>query len=150
MLDDILAAYDWFDHPDGPYKYVETHRDGHRTSGLWLFLPGSFSSFHKVCNNDELWLIHVGRVLIHVLDPDGTHHVLPLGTDLAVGERPVIAVPTGYWQAAEIPDGIPFAFGTNICAPAFAYEEFAIAQRGDLLREYPHHSDLIRRLTRDE
>ena len=33
---------------------------------------------------------------------------------------------------------------------ADAYEEFAIAQRGDLLREYPHHSDLIRRLTRDE
>jgi hypothetical protein len=38
MIDDILAAYDWFDHPDGP-KFVETHRDEHRTSGHWLFPP---------------------------------------------------------------------------------------------------------------
>ena len=68
-------------------------------------------------NNEELWLIHLGRVLVHVLDPDGAHHVLRLGADLAAGERPVVTVPVNYWQAAEIPEGTPFAFGTNICAP---------------------------------
>jgi len=150
MIEDILAAYDWFDHPDGPYKFVETHRDAHRSSGHWLFLPGAFSSFHKVRNNEELWLIHLGRVLVHVLDPDGAHHVLRLGTDLAAGERPVVAVPANYWQAAEIPEGTPFAFGTNVCAPAFSYEEFAIARREDLLRDFPDHADVIIRLTRDD
>jgi len=149
VIDDILAAYDWFDHPDGPYKFVETHRDAHLSSGHWLFLPGAFSSFHKVSNNEELWLIHFGRVLVHVLDPDGAHHVLRLGTDLAAGERPVVAVPVNYWQAAEIPEGTPFAFGTNVCAPAFSWEEFAIARREDLLRDFPQHADLIIRLTRD-
>jgi len=149
MIDDILAAYDWFDHPDGP-KYVEAHSDAHRNSGHWLFLPGVFSSFHKVGNNEEFWLIHLGRVLVHVLDPDGTHHVLRLGTDLAAGERPVVTVPVNYWQAAEIPEGTPFAFGTNVCAPAFSYEEFAIARREDLLRDFPDHAALIMRLTRDD
>jgi predicted cupin superfamily sugar epimerase len=150
MIAELLAAYDWFQHPDGPYFFVETHRDVHRTSGHWLFLPGGFSSFHKVTNNEELWLIHVGRVLVHVLDPDGVHHVLCLGTDLAAGERPVVVVPVDHWQAAEIPDGTPFAFGTNVCAPPFSYEEFAIAGREELLRDFPEHVDLIKRLTRGE
>ncbi|MBU0703029.1 MAG: cupin domain-containing protein [Chloroflexi bacterium] len=149
MIDEILAAYDWFDHPDGP-KFVETHRDAHCSSGHWLFLPGVFSSFHKVRNNEELWLIHLGRVLVHVLNPDGAHRVLRLGTDLAAGERPVVTVPINYWQAAEIPEGTLFAFGTNVCAPAFSYEEFAIAHREDLLRDFPDHADLITRLTRDD
>ena len=149
MIDELLAAYDWFDHPDG-CRFVDTHRDAHRTCGHWLYLPGAFSSFHKVCDSEELWLIHAGRVLVHVLDPGGAHHVLRLGSDLASGERPVVAVPVGYWQATEIPDGTPFAFGSNVCAPPFSYEEFAMARREDLLRDYPDHAHLIERLTRDE
>ena len=149
MIDEILAAYDWFDHPEG-VKYAISYGDEHRNTGHFLLLPGIISAFHKVRNNEELWLIHLGRVLVHVLDPDGTHHVLPLGTDLAAGEQPVVTVPVNYWQAAEIPEGTPFAFGTNVCAPAFSYEEFAIAHREDLLREFPDHADLIIRLTRDD
>ena len=149
MIDDILAAYEWFDHPEG-LRYVETHRDAYRTSGHWLFLPGDISAFHKVSNNEEFWLIHLGRVLVHVLDPDGAHHVLRLGSDLAAGEQPVVTVPENCWQAAEIPEGTAFAFGTNICAPAFSYEEWVLARREDLLREFPDHEDLIIRLTRDD
>lgn len=149
MIEELLAAYDWFDHPDGPYKFVETHRDAYRTSGHWLFFPGAFSSFHKVCNNEELWLIHAGRLLVHVLNPDGTHTVLRLGSDFAAGERAVVSVPANAWQAVEIPEGIPFAFGSNVCAPPFAYEEFAIASREELLREFPDHAELILRLTRE-
>jgi hypothetical protein len=147
ILDDILAGYEWFDHPDGP-KFVETHRDEFRTSGHWLFLPGDFSSFHKVNNNAELWLVHMGRLLVHVLDPDGSHQILRLGTDFAAGEQPVVSVPAGYWQAAEILAGVPFAFGSNVCAPPFSFENFNMASREDLQRDFPKHADLIMRLTR--
>ena len=147
ILDDILAAYAWFDHPDGP-KFVETHRDEFRTSGHWLFLPGAFSSFHKVNNNAELWLIHLGRLRMHVLEPGGSHRILRLGMDFAAGERPVVTVPAGYWQAAEIPAGVPFAFGSNVCAPPFSFEKFQIASREQLLWDFPRHKNLIMRLTR--
>jgi predicted cupin superfamily sugar epimerase len=147
-IDTILKAYDWFDHPDGP-KFVETHRDTYRTSGHWLFLPGAFSSFHKVHNNEEIWLVHVGRLLIHMLNPDGDHEILRLGTDLDAGERPVVTVPAGVWQAAELPDGTAFAFGTNVCAPAFSFDEFSIASRESLLRDYPGHKELITCFTRE-
>ncbi|MBD3254987.1 MAG: hypothetical protein GF383_07830 [Candidatus Lokiarchaeota archaeon] len=147
ILNDLLTAYDWFDHPDGP-KFVETHRNAYRTSGHWLFLPSDFSSFHKVLNNEELWLIHEGKLIIHVIYPNGTHHETHLGTEINIGERPVLSVPQGYWQAAEIPEGIPFAFGTNVCAPSFSFDSFYIASREELLREFPGNSDLINRLTR--
>jgi predicted cupin superfamily sugar epimerase len=149
QLDDILNCYDWFDHIDGP-KFVETHRDQFRTSGHWLFLPKVISYFHKVDNNAELWYIHIGRLVIHLLTPEGLHQELYLGTDIHSGERPVVVIPANCWQAAEIPEGVPFAFGTNVCAPPFSYESLTIADQESLIREYPLHSDLIKRFTRNK
>ncbi len=146
-VEELLTAYPWYDHPDGP-KFVETHRDPYRTSGHWLFLPGAVSYFHKVTNNEELWLIHQGRLMLHVLNPDGSYQLLRLGTDLAAEERPVAAVPTGSWQAAELPADTPFAFGANVCAPCFSFEEFGIADREELLRQYPGQAELISRLAK--
>ena len=147
MLGDILRSYGWYDHPEGP-KFVQTHRDEHRTSGHWLFLPGVFSAFHRVLNSEELWLIHMGRLLVHVLEPGGGHRLLRLGTDFEAGERPVVTVPLGYWQAAEMVDGTPYAFGTNVCAPPFSFGEFEMADQADLLRQFPSHEALLLRLTR--
>ena len=71
-----------------------------------------------------------------------------LSLDFTAGERPVVTVPAGHWQAAEIPERMPFACGANVCAPPFFWEEFAIAHREGLLWEYPQHAGLIPRLTR--
>ncbi len=145
--DDILSTYLWFDHPDGP-KFVETHRDQFRTSGHWFFLPGTVSYFHKVLNNDELWCIHTGRLILHLLTPDGDHQELLMGTDVKSGERPVVVIPAHCWQAAEIPEEVPFAFGTNVCAPPFSYDQLVIAERKSLIQEYPRYAELIQRFTR--
>ena len=83
-LADLLAAYEWLDHPDGP-KFVETHRDAHRTSGHWLFLPGSFSSFHKVTNNEELWLLQAGSLLLLVIQRSGESRLIRLGLRVVLG-----------------------------------------------------------------
>ncbi|MEW6130631.1 MAG: cupin domain-containing protein [Acidobacteriota bacterium] len=147
MLNKILTSYDWFDHPDGP-KFVETHRDTYRTVGHWLFLPQSFSAFHRVENNEEIWAIHSGRLLIHILEPPGQHKIFRLGMDFNNGERPVVTVAKGVWQAAEIPAGVEFAFGTNICAPPFSFAEFSIAKRETLVQQFPQHEESILRLTR--
>jgi hypothetical protein len=101
-----------------------------------------------VNKNAELWLIHLGRLLVHVLDPDGSHQILRLGTDFGAGEQPVVSVPAGYWQAAEILAGVPFALGSIVCAHAFSFENFNIANREHLLRDFPRPAGLIMRLTR--
>ncbi|HVN48545.1 MAG TPA: cupin domain-containing protein [Bacteroidota bacterium] len=147
-LEQILSSYAWFDHMEG-MKFVETHRDAFRTSGHWLFLPKAISSFHKVTNTAELWFIHEGKLLLHILTPDGNHRQVMLGTDLQAGEQPAVEIPADCWQAAELPESVAFAFGTNVCAPAFSYECFISADRNLLSKEFPLHHDLILRLTHD-
>jgi uncharacterized protein len=143
----LLAAYAWYDHPEGP-RFVETHRDDHRTSGHWLFERGAISAFHRVHDSEELWLIHAGRLTVHVLGDDGEHRACALGLDVSRGERPVLSVPRGALQAAELPPGEPYAFGTNVCAPAFTFERsFELCARDALLAALPRHRALIERLT---
>ncbi len=147
MLSEILAAYEWYDHPEG-LKFVETHRDAHRTSGHWLLLPGAFSTFHKWTGGDELWFIHAGRVALHVIEPAGAHWTVVLGTNVAAGERPAAVVSADAWQAAELVDGEDFGLGTVVCSPPFAFEKLVSAEAHQLSGEYPQHETLIRRLTR--
>ena len=146
MIDTWLSSYQWYDHPEG-LKFVETHRDEYRSSGHWLLLPGSFSAFHRVLNNNELWFIHKGRIILHIIDSDGRLSTHILGDDLTSGEVPVISVPINCWQAAEIEQGISYGFGSVVCAPAFRFEKFEIADRKNLLIQYPDHAELITRLT---
>jgi predicted cupin superfamily sugar epimerase len=68
--------------------------------------------------------------------------------NLSRNETPVVSIPGGAWQAAELAEGQSFAFGTNVCAPAFHFSDFAIASRNMLIDEYPNYTDLITRLTR--
>ncbi len=146
-LDEIRAAYDWYDHPEG-IKFVETDRDSARTSGHFLYMDGAASAFHRVVDNAELWYLHQGRLLIHVLGPDGALTTHRLGMDLAGGERPQHVVPVGAWQAAELPAGTPWAFGSVVCAPPFSFaNSYRAAERADLLAHWPAHASLIRRLT---
>ncbi len=147
-LDALLAAYAWYDHPEGP-KFVETHRDEQRTSGHWLFLPGAIRAFHRVLNSDELWLAQRGALRIHVIDEHGAHSEHALGLDLSAGETPVLSIPRGLLQAAELLDGEGFAFGANVCAPPFRFEQFELTPRAALLERFPQHRVLIERLTHD-
>jgi len=148
MLAHLLNAYDWFDHPEG-MKFVETHQDAFRTVGHWLFLPGTISAFHRVLNCEEIWAIHLGRLRLHLIEPDGQYRSVPLGLDLAAGEVPVVTVPKGHWQAAELLEPVPFAFGANVCAPGFRYSEFQLGKRGELSALFPAHADLIGRLAHE-
>lgn len=145
-IDQLLSAYDWYDHPEGP-KFVETHRDEYRTCGHWLFLKGKISAFHQVFNNAELWLIHQGSLMIYLISPTGDLTTVRLGTNLALGETPVYAVPAGYWQAATLAEGADYAFGSNVCAPAFSFAQFCLADREALRQQFPQHRDLITTLT---
>jgi uncharacterized protein len=146
-IDGLLAAYDWYDHPEGP-RFVETHRDAHRTSGHWLFTRGAISALHRVLDSEELWLIHAGRLTVHVIGAEGEHRAHRLGLDVTRGERPVLSVPRGALQGAELPPGEPYAFGTNVCAPCFTFERsFELCARDVLIAALPQHRELIGRLT---
>lgn len=146
MIKELLKKYPWYDHPEG-LKFVETHRDDYRTSGHWLMLPAAMSAFHRVLNNDEIWIIQKGSLLLHYFDDKGKLVSKTLGLNIATGEEPLVAVPKGNWQAAELAANCDFAFGTVICAPAFEFNQFEIADRAQLIKQFPNFEPIIMRLT---
>jgi len=110
-------------------------------------LPEAFSAFHRVLNNEELWYIHYGTITLHIIDSSGHLMTRELGTDISEGQYPVISVPKNCWQAAEIGQGVSYAFGSVVCAPVFHFERFELGMRNALIAQFPQYGDVITRLT---
>jgi predicted cupin superfamily sugar epimerase len=152
-------------HPEGGY-FRETYRaaegiaranlprrfDGDRAfcTAIYFLLTGTeFSALHRI-RQDEVWHHYDGAALtVHVLAPDGTYTALRLGKNTAAGEAPQAVVPAGHLFAATVDDSTSFTLAGCTVAPGFDFADFEMPPREGLLRQYPKHGELIRRLTRD-
>jgi predicted cupin superfamily sugar epimerase len=117
------------------------------TSIYYLLSQGEFSAFHRL-RAPELWLFHVGdAVCVHELGSAGmrTHRVGPRPED---GDQLALVVPAATWFASELAPGGRFALVTCVVTPGFEYEDFEIAERRQLMAQYPASRDWIERLTR--
>ncbi|WP_169974682.1 cupin domain-containing protein [Tautonia rosea] len=163
------AAY-WIDrlrlqpHPEGGY-FRETYRAkdtiaaeaiGERFAGprststsiYFLLTDESFSSLHRM-KSDEVWNFHAGSALtVHVIDPGGTYRSHRVGLDLDNGQEPQAVVTAGSWFGASVDEPGGFALVGCTVAPGFDFADFELADREVLIREFPQHEALIRRLTR--
>ncbi|HET8530027.1 MAG TPA: cupin domain-containing protein, partial [Methylomirabilota bacterium] len=82
-----------------------------------------------------------------LLRPDGSHHVVVIGTDLEAGQRPQVVVPRGVWQGARLrPGGRLALLGTTV-APGFDYADYETGERAALLASHPAARDLVTALT---
>jgi predicted cupin superfamily sugar epimerase len=158
----IISHFGLEPHPEGGF-YRETYRSaeelgrealpprfkGNRVFGtaIYFLLEGTqFSAFHRI-QADELWHFYDGCGLhIHVLHPGGRGEVLRLGSDLAGGYSFQHIVPAGCWFASKPVDEKKFSFVGCTVAPGFDFEDFELAQRKELLQEYPRYEDWIRLL----
>ena len=104
---DIRSMLGMQPHPEGGH-FVETFRDtagtGDRaasTAICFLLEAGEVSHWHRVTDAAEVWHFYAGAPLSITLSSNGhdaeSHR---LGTNLAMGERPQIVVPAGWWQTA--------------------------------------------------
>ncbi|MBF4160685.1 cupin domain-containing protein [Nocardioides sp. CBS4Y-1] len=130
-------------HPEGGW-YRETWRapvpadldDGRRracaTAILFLLPAGESSAWHRVAS-DELWMAHVGTVLLELAGagdaPSGPGgepvEQVRLGVDTARGQQPQALVPAGVWQRT-----VPVAHDalvSCVVAPGFDFEDFELA-----------------------
>jgi predicted cupin superfamily sugar epimerase len=116
-------------HPEGG-RFAETFRSAGegRTAGTaiyYLLRAGERGHWHRV-DADEIWHFYAGAALELSLSDDGrTVRHLRLGSDLALGERPQIAVPRTAWQAARSL-GAWTLVGCTV-TPAFEYAGFELA-----------------------
>jgi predicted cupin superfamily sugar epimerase len=152
-------------HPEGGY-YRETYRaelsipkealpsqfTGPRlvsTAIYFLLDRENFSALHRL-RSDELWHFYSGSpIAIHVIEPDGRHSEICLGSDPDAGEVLQAVVKAGCWFASRVRDPKSFALAGCTVAPGFDFVDFELGKRAELVRLYPQHRNLIESLTRD-
>ena len=149
-------------HPEGGY-YKEVYRSGERilpthlpkrykssrnfsTSIYFLLQEMQFSSFH-ILKSDELWHFYDGwKVLLYVINKDGELVTKKLGKDKDCQLQ--LTIEKHNWFAADLEDKKSFAlFGCTV-SPGFEFDDFELGNRNILIKKFPRHSILIKRLTK--
>ncbi len=145
-------------HPEGGY-YTETYRcaeailnrngDQRNTSTAIYFLlnDNDVSNLHRI-QSDELWFFHQGEPLEIVMIEDGISSSIVLGNNLQKGEVPQAMIPANMWFGSKLKNSKGYALVSCTVAPGFDFRDFELADRNQLLSEFPHLQLLITAFTR--
>jgi predicted cupin superfamily sugar epimerase len=86
---------------------------------------------------------------VHLInDATGDYAVIELGNDPNGTGVFQAVVPAGFWFASETKAGGAFSLVGCTVAPGFDFADFELAERNQLITEFPEHTTLIQRLTR--
>ncbi len=150
-------------HPEGGY-FRETYRSGEfirreelpqryksqhcfSTSILFLVTGNEPSRFHKILS-DETWYFHKGSPLVvHVISDDGKLTEVTLGLNPDNDEYFQYTITKNNYFAAAVKDAGPYSLASCSVSPGFEFEDFTLARRDDLLKQYPHLKEHIIKLT---
>lgn len=119
------------------------------STAIYFLLEGkNFSAFHRL-RSDELWHFYAGTPLVvHVIEPAGDYSSISLGDNSDAGQLFQAVVKARCWFASEVQDRGSWALVGCTVAPGFEFEDFELARREELARQYPQHRRLIEKLTR--
>ncbi|MBA4057899.1 MAG: hypothetical protein C0490_24495, partial [Marivirga sp.] len=116
------------------------------TAIYFLLRAQDRSLFHRI-KSDELWHYHAGDTLhIYVL----THQGLvmhKLGTNLEQGDALQVVIPANHWFGAIVSERGSYTLSSCTVAPGFDFQDFELAVREDLVKEFPGEKELITKLT---
>jgi len=91
---------------------------------------------HWLASDDTHILLEGGPVDYFIFHPDGRVEKLVLGSDLAAGQRLVIAVPGGCWKALQLHPGARYALMANALSPAWTPDRVKIGAGPAFLARY--------------
>lgn len=146
-------------HPEGGY-FREVYRSDEQIDGLvryegprcastsiYFLLEGQQTSrFHRLAS-DEIWHFYAGSAAnIHIIAPDGTLTIKPIGLSLEQGQAPQQLIPRDHWFAAEVFDKESFILVGCTVAPGFEFQDFELAECAALCASFPKHQELIKRM----
>lgn len=161
--EEIIERFQLEKHPEGGY-FKETYRSkgvipntilgdafigerNYSTSIYFLLTSEHFSAFHKI-NQDEVWHFYKGSCLhLHIITKDGDYEIIKIGSDLENHEIPQFVVNAGDWFAAEVPKKDSYAFVGCTVAPGFDFRDFEMPEEEELLKIFPEHQQIIKKLT---
>lgn len=117
------------------------------TAIYFLLRSEDRSAFHKILS-DEVWHFYAGSsILIYTLDQRAGLKTHRLGLNLKKGDMPQVVIPANTWFGSLVEDQNSFGLAGCTVAPGFDFRDFQMAQRADLLADFPKFSEVIERLT---
>ncbi|WKA53317.1 cupin domain-containing protein [Planococcus shixiaomingii] len=150
------------EHPEGGYfkqsfKSRETiERESHPgqrnlyTSIYFLLRSENISHFHQLLS-DELWYFHAGSSLtVHIIDPAGTYRQEKLGLEMEKGEKPQVLVEKGSIFGSSVDEENTFSLVGCMVSPGFDFADFKLYSQAELLKDFPQHEKVIKRLAYDQ
>jgi predicted cupin superfamily sugar epimerase len=113
------------------------------TAIYFLLEHGQYSAFHKIAS-DEMWHFYAGSTLtIYELDQTGKLITHKLGNDLEAGESFQCVIKAGNWFGSRCEVKNAFSLAGCTVSPGFDFNDFELANKADLINQYPTYQNLI-------
>jgi uncharacterized protein len=128
-----------------PARYRGTR--AYSTSVFFLLRSEEVSLLHKL-HSDELWHWYAGSPLtLHAIDPRGRFRAFRLGPGTTLAHTFQAVLPAGWWFGGTVDRPRSYTLIGCTVAPGFDFRDFELGRHADLLRRFPRHARIIRRLT---
>lgn len=157
-----VEQLDLLPHPEGGF-YKETYRStsklstnaeefpegrSHSTGIYFLLHDDNFSAFHRI-KSDEMWHFYTGTAIeVVILHNNGVLEILDVGNNPENGEVFQAVVPANTWFASRVKQAASYALVGCTVAPGFDFQDFEMAERHQLITQFPQHEQIILQLTR--
>lgn len=117
------------------------------TAIYFLLRSQDISVFHRI-KSDEMWHFYAGTSLsIYVLtQQELTIH--KLGANVDKHEELQVVIPANSWFGAKVNEADSYTLAGCTVAPGFDFTDFEMAERTQLLRDFPAHQEVIELLTK--
>lgn len=149
-------------HPEGGF-YKETYRskesvrhqdlprrftgDRNFSTAIYFLLRSQDRSvFHRI-KSDELWHFHAGVSLSIYVIQDNTLTIHKLGPNPDKGESLQVVIPANCWFGAKVEQPDSYTLSGCTVAPGFDFQDFELADRKMLLKQFPDLTHIIEMLT---
>ena len=86
--------------------------------------------------------------MLHLLDHKNGHQTKILGNEITGKGSFQVIIPANAWFAAEPLGGSTFSLAGCTVSPGFDFDDFELADKDQLLKQFPHCEDVINRLCR--
>ncbi len=121
-------------------------------SAIYYFLDNNgFSAMHRV-TGDMLYHFYSGdpvqMLLLYPQNSPNRSEICIFSNDITSGGSPMKLIPGGTWLGSRLTPGGNYALMGVTMAPGFNPNDYDIAKRDDLIKQYPEQEALIRDLTR--
>ena len=136
----------------GSYTFTEEPFNGPRswvTAIHYLLRAGECSKLHRI-HSDELWFFHAGAPLtVHIFPASGAPSSFTLGLAPDKGQvlQETVRAESWFGASLEEPNESSFALVSCVVAPGFDFQDFAFADKNELLSKFPLHKAIIERLS---